>query len=153
MLTRGAVVRPGIHGTRHHGERSRGLRFAGETSHRRVPPYDHTSLTDVATKAGFEAHHVNWRGWSGLTDRKLFEVVVREEFVFVTNNARDFRKIMEEAELHAGLIVIVPNVKPIAQSELFERALHEIARIPDMINKVVEIDSDELRIYELPKLG
>jgi hypothetical protein len=78
---------------------------------------------------------------------------MREEFVFVTNNARDFRKIMAEAELHAGLIVIVPNVRPIAQSELFERALHEIARIPDVINKVVEIDSDELRIYELPKLG
>ena len=33
MLTRGAVVRPGIRGTRRHGERSRGLRFAGETSH------------------------------------------------------------------------------------------------------------------------
>jgi hypothetical protein len=55
---------------------------------------------------------------------------VREEFVFVTNNARDFRKLMAEAELHAGLIVIVPNVRPIAQSELFERALREIAQIP-----------------------
>lgn len=49
--------------------------------------------------------------------------------------------------------MIVPNVRPIAQSELFGRALHEIAQIPDMINKVVEIDFDELRIYELPKLG
>jgi predicted nuclease of predicted toxin-antitoxin system len=111
----------------------------------------HTSLTDVANKAGFEAHHVNWRGWSGLTDRKLLELVVREEFVFVTNNARDFRKLTAEAELHAGLIVIVPNVSPTAQRELFERALHETAHIQDMINKVVEIDFDELRIYELPK--
>ena len=113
----------------------------------------HTTLTDVANRAGFEAYHVNWRGWSGLTDRKLLEVIVSEEFVFVTNNARDFRKLMAEAELHAGLIVIVPNVRPIAQSELLERTLHEIAQIPDMINKVVEIDFDELRIYELPKLG
>ncbi len=112
-----------------------------------------TSLTDVANKAGFEAHHVNWRGWSGLTDRELFDLIVREEFVFVTNNARDFRKLMAEADLHAGLIVIVPNVRPIAQSELFEHSLHEIGRIPDMINKVVEIDFDELRIYELPKVG
>ncbi len=62
----------------------------------------HTSLTEVANRAGFEAHHVNWRGWSGLTDRKLLELVVREEFVLVTNNARDFRKLMAEAELHAG---------------------------------------------------
>lgn len=84
----------------------------------------HTSLTDVANKAGFEAHHANWRGWSGLTDRELLNLVVLEEFVFITNNARDFRKLMSEAELHAGLIVIVPKVRPIAQSKLFERALH-----------------------------
>lgn len=44
----------------------------------------HTSLTDVANKAGFEAHHVNWRGSSRLTDRELLDLVVREEFVFVT---------------------------------------------------------------------
>jgi predicted nuclease of predicted toxin-antitoxin system len=113
----------------------------------------HTSLTDIANKAGFEAHHVNWRGWSGLTDRELLDLVVREEFVFVTNNARDFRKLTAEAELHAGLILIAPNVRPIVQAELFERALHEIAQIPDMISKVVEIDFDELRIYELPNLG
>jgi hypothetical protein len=37
---------------------------------------------------------------------------------------------MAEAQLHAGLIVIVPNVRPIAQSKLFERALREIAQIP-----------------------
>jgi hypothetical protein len=102
---------------------------------------------------GAEEHHVNWRGWCGLTDRELLDLVVREEFVFVTNNARDFRKLMAEAELHAGLIVVVPNVRPIAQAELLARALYKIARIPDMINKVVEIDLDELRIYELPKLG
>jgi len=48
--------------------------------------------------------------------------------VFVTNNARDFRKLMADAELHAGLIVIAPNVRPIAQSELFERALGEIVQ-------------------------
>ncbi len=113
----------------------------------------HTSLTDVANKVGFEAHHINWRGCSGLTDRELLDLVVREEFVFVSNNARDFRKLMAEAELHAGLLVVVPNVRPIAHAELFARALYEIARIPDMINKVVEIDFDELRIYELPKLG
>jgi len=54
----------------------------------------HTSLTDVANKACYEAHHVNRRGWSGQSDRRLCELVVREEFVFVTNNARDFRKLM-----------------------------------------------------------
>ncbi len=42
-----------------------------------------TSLIEVASRAGFEAHHVNWRGWSGLTDRELLELVVRESYKFV----------------------------------------------------------------------
>jgi len=49
--------------------------------------------------------------------------------------------------------VIVLNVRSIVQGELLERALHEIAQLRDLINKVVEIDFAELRIYELPKPG
>jgi predicted nuclease of predicted toxin-antitoxin system len=98
----------------------------------------HTSLTDVANKAGHEAHHVTRRGWSGFKDHQLREVVLREEFVFVTNNARDFRKLMGESELHAGLIVILPNVTPALQCELFQRALVEASKLPDMINKVLD---------------
>jgi len=112
----------------------------------------HTSLTDVANKAGHEAHHVTRRGWSGFKDHQLREVVLREEFVFVTNNARDFRKLMEQTELHAGLIVIISNVRPAIQRELFQRALVEASKLSDMINRVVEIYSDEVRVYELPKL-
>jgi hypothetical protein len=55
---------------------------------------------------------VIWRGWSGLKDLQLREVILGEEFVFVTNNARDFGKLMPETELHGGLIVLVPNVRP-----------------------------------------
>jgi len=112
----------------------------------------HTSLTDIANKGGHEAHHVTRRGWSGFKDRQLREVIVREEFVFVTNNGRDFRKLMGELELHAGLIVIIPNIAPTMQRELFERALSEVTRLPDLINKVMEVDVDEIRAYELPKI-
>ena len=77
---------------------------------------------------------------------------MREEFVFVTNNARDFRKLMRELELHAGLIVIIPSVTPTMQRELFERALSEVTRLPDLINKVLEVDVDEIRAYELPTM-
>lgn len=112
----------------------------------------HTSLVEVANKAGHEAHHVTRRGLSGCKDYQLGELIRREEFVFVTNNARDFRKLMAQSELHAGLIVIVPNIAPTAQRELFERALHEASKFPDMINRVIEIDSSDLRVYELPKL-
>jgi predicted nuclease of predicted toxin-antitoxin system len=112
----------------------------------------HTSLTDVANNAGHEAHHVTRRRWSGFKDHELREVALREEFVFVTNNARDFRKLMGESELHAGLIVILPNVTPALQRELFQRALVEASKLLDMINKVLEIDSDQVRVYDLPKL-
>jgi predicted nuclease of predicted toxin-antitoxin system len=111
----------------------------------------HTSLTQVANNAGHEAHHVNWRGWSGFKDHQLREVILREEFVFVTNNARDFRKLMGVTELHAGLIVILPSVTPAIQRELFQRALVEALKLPDMINKVVEIDTSRMHVYELPK--
>ena len=112
----------------------------------------HTSLTDVANEAGHEAYHVTRRGWTGFKDHQLRGVISRGEFVFVTNNARDFRKLMGESELHAGLIVIIPNVTPTAQRELFERALRESAKFPDMINRVLEIDLDGARAYELPPL-
>jgi hypothetical protein len=112
----------------------------------------HTSLVEVAKKAGHEGHHVNWRAWSGFKDHQLREVILREEFVFVTNNARDFRKLMGESELHAGLIVVVPNVAPAMQRELFERGLIEASKHPDLINRVIEVDSGEVHTYELPKL-
>ena len=113
----------------------------------------HMSLTEVATKAGHEANHVTRRGWSGFKDRQLRQVVLREEFVFVTNNARDFRKLMGETELHAGLIAIIPNVTLTVKRPLFARALLEATALPDMINKVIEVDLHKVRIYELPKLG
>ena len=59
---------------------------------------------------------------------------------------------MGETELHAGLIAIVPNVTPITQRELFDRALQEISGLSDMINKVVEVGLDGVRVYELPRL-
>ena len=112
----------------------------------------HTSLTDVANEAGHEAHHVIRRGWSGFKDYQLREVILAEEFVFVTNNARDFRKLMGETELHAGLVVIVPNVAPALQRQMFDRAIGEASRLRDLINRVVEIDIDGVHVFELPKL-
>lgn len=70
--------------------------------------------------------------------------------VFATNNARDSRKLMRATELHAGLIVILPRVTPATQRELFQRALVETSKLPDVVNKAVEIESDQVRVYELP---
>jgi Domain of unknown function (DUF5615) len=45
------------------------------------------------------------RGWTGLKDDQLCDLAIRQELVLVTNNTRDFRKLMGAVELHAGLIV------------------------------------------------
>jgi predicted nuclease of predicted toxin-antitoxin system len=72
----------------------------------------HTSLVRVAEERGHEARHVNWLGLSGEIDWNLMLRIVAEDFIFVTNNARDFRKLYGRQRLHAGLIVIVPQVIP-----------------------------------------
>ncbi len=83
----------------------------------------YTSLIEIANEAGHEADHVVYRGWAGSKDHELREIILREEFVFVTNNGRDFRELLQAAELHPGLVIIVPNEKPAAQRDLFRDIL------------------------------
>ncbi|KAK0332449.1 hypothetical protein LTR94_024840 [Friedmanniomyces endolithicus] len=77
-----------------------------------------------------------------------------EDFTFVTNNARDFRRLHGGAELHAGLVILIPNVPPAQQRQLFEAALDELAIRPDLVNQSIELDfdGDEVTIdrYDLP---
>jgi hypothetical protein len=49
--------------------------------------------------------------------------IVADGLTFVTNNARDFRKLFTRETLHAGLIIIVPQVTPSLQRELFSLVL------------------------------
>ena len=69
---------------------------------------------------------------------RCFEKAVRvapkktETLAAAGQQSRDFRKLMEGAELHAGLIVIVPNVTPALQRELFAGGLQAVARLADM---------------------
>jgi predicted nuclease of predicted toxin-antitoxin system len=72
----------------------------------------HESLVGVAHAAGFEATHVNRLGLSGKPDWVLAERIAKDEFAFVTNNHLDFIQLFGKMELHAGLIVIVPNLAP-----------------------------------------
>ncbi|TGU23603.1 DUF5615 family PIN-like protein, partial [Mesorhizobium sp. M4B.F.Ca.ET.150.01.1.1] len=70
----------------------------------------HTSLVAVAQERGHEANHVNWLGLSGETDWDLMPLIIDEDFTFVTNNAKDFRKLYAKEPVHAGLIIVVPQV-------------------------------------------
>lgn len=99
----------------------------------------HTSLVAVAQDHGHDCFHVNWLGLSGETDWDLMPRIVANDFTFVTNNARDFRKLYASEELHAGLIIIVPQVLPALQRELFIADLHEFADAQEIVNEVIEI--------------
>ncbi|QPB24811.1 DUF5615 family PIN-like protein [Rhizobium sp. 007] len=115
----------------------------------------HTSLVAVAQDHGHDCFHVNWLGLSGETDWDLMPRIVEEDFTFVTNNARDFRKLYAKEELHAGLVIIVPQVLPALQRELFDLILQELAGAQDLLNEVIEVTIEEdnavLTRYSLPE--
>ena len=114
----------------------------------------HTTLVEVATQRGHQAQHVNWLGLSGETDWDLMPRIIAEDFTFVTNNASDFRKLYAQQPLHAGLLIIVPQVTPARQRELFDLLLEELASGPEPVNEAIEIRLEDgeavLDRYALP---
>ena len=117
----------------------------------------HTSLVTVAQTRGHECFHVNWLGLSGETDWNLMPRIVEGNFTFVTNNARDFRKLYAKEELHAGLVIIVPQVLPARQREMFDAVLDELANSDELLNEIIEISVEEdalvITRYVLPEIG
>ena len=116
----------------------------------------HTSLVGVAIERGHVCFHVNWLGLSVETDCDLIPRIIEADFTFVTNNARDFPKRYAKEELHAGLMIIVPQVLPALQRELFVLILEELATTPELVNEVIEIslagDGEAvLNRYSLPQ--
>lgn len=113
----------------------------------------HLSLVDRAHSVGHEAHHVNHLGLGSYKDWQLIGIIVQQDYTFVTNNRSDFLTLHRQQQLHAGLIVIVPQVTPDRQRELFDAALRHIGR-RELINTVVEVECDGATIrcseYPLP---
>jgi predicted nuclease of predicted toxin-antitoxin system len=111
----------------------------------------HTSLVGVANKAGFTADHVTHLGLGGSKDWQIMETVIRRDYVFVTNNRTDFLTLYRKRLLHAGLVILVPNVTPARQRELFDALLIHIAE-RDLVNAVIEAEfvDDEIHCIEYP---
>ena len=113
----------------------------------------HESLVGVAHAAGFDATHVNHLGLSGKPDWALAERISKDEFTFVTNNRADFIHLFGSMELHAGLIVLIPNVVPALQRALFAAALRYLAG-RDLVSTVIEVTLEGTVVtcveYELP---
>jgi predicted nuclease of predicted toxin-antitoxin system len=116
----------------------------------------HPTLADVAHGAGHEAHHVNFLGLASTKDHDLMPRILEGDFVFVTNNAADFRRLYQAQAIHAGLVIIVPQTPPSQQRALFLAAMEEIGPDNGLINEALEvlIDGDEVIFnrYEWPGL-
>ena len=106
----------------------------------------HPSLAAVAHGAGHEAHHVNFLGLASTKDHDLIPRIVEENFVFVTNNAADFRRLYRAQPVHAGLVILVPQAPPDRQRALFAAALDEIGGDDGLINEALEVtlEGDEV---------
>ncbi len=113
-----------------------------------------TSLVEVAVERGHAATHVNYRGLSGVQDWNLMAPIQEGDFTFVTNNAKDFRRLYAQEEIHAGLVILIPNVPPAEQRELSDAALDDLAVAPGLTNEALEVGiiEGEIKItrYELP---
>jgi predicted nuclease of predicted toxin-antitoxin system len=112
------------------------------------------SLVKTAYGFGHGAFHINHRGWSSLPDEAVLRHLLDEDLTLVTNNWDDFRPMLQRAEVHPGVVVILPNVRRERQIELFTAALSAIrdADPPlDMVNTVVEVDEAGTVVrYSLP---
>jgi predicted nuclease of predicted toxin-antitoxin system len=99
----------------------------------------HTSLAGVAHDAGYACDHVNFIGLGGFKDWQLMDRIRTGEYTFVTNNRVDFAALYRREEIHPGLVIIVPNVMPKLQRELFRAALACIGQ-REFVNKVPEVE-------------
>jgi hypothetical protein len=79
---------------------------------------------------------------AGAKDWQIIQTIIAEDYTFVTNNASDFRALYQDEDLHAGLVIVVPQVRPEIQRQLFQSALEELGA-DELINEVLEVDLDD----------
>jgi hypothetical protein len=107
----------------------------------------------VAHAAGHEAYHVAHHGWASLKDPQLFRKILEDMLILVTNNRDDFLALIDNAEIHPGLVVILENTRRDRQIALFSKVLNAITYRNDLINTVAEVDDrGRVSFYEIPPL-
>jgi predicted nuclease of predicted toxin-antitoxin system len=111
-------------------------------------------LAREAERAGYEAHHVAHLGKASWKDWTIRDYAVNGDFILVTNNASDFRRLYAGTEVHPGLVIVAPNVVQETQVLLFREAVKRLAQCDETVNKVLEVDISDgditLTIYDFP---
>jgi len=106
-------------------------------------------LVETAVRAGHEATCSRDRGLLGVADWHLFPVLLKNGYILVTSNSKDFRGhgmndpggLFARQEIHSGLICLNSHLQMnFAQEErLFCRAMDELFVRLDIINEALEI--------------
>ena len=101
-----------------------------------------------------DAVHPLHVGRRGEPDHRVLERCIAEDRVIVTQNARDFRRLVGKTELHPGLIIL-PALDREGTWKLLESALAFIRERGEpmsvMVNHVLEVDeSGVMTILPLP---
>lgn len=79
-------------------------------------------LERVAHSRGYEATSNRSRGLLSELDRNLYPAVIEGDWILITNNEKDFRRLAAQHALHPGLVVL-PQSLIAVQIERFERVL------------------------------
>jgi predicted nuclease of predicted toxin-antitoxin system len=97
------------------------------------------TLPRVAHKRGFAATHVNHLGLRQWKDWNILDVVARDGWVLVTNNAIEFRARYVKLVSHPGVIFLLPSVGRPMQMTLFDAALDKVAIDVDLSNQALDV--------------
>ncbi len=99
--------------------------------------------TRLNLKGRYEAVHPLHVGRRGEPDHRVLASCIAEDRIIVTQNARDFRKLVGQVEIHPGLIIL-PSIDREGTWLLLEAAIGFLeARgnpIDVMLNQVLEVE-------------
>jgi predicted nuclease of predicted toxin-antitoxin system len=111
-------------------------------------------LATIAQQAGHEAYHVVHIGKTSWSDWNIARFARDGDFVLVTNNASDFRRLYSAEALHAGLVILISGTGLPTQVRLFVAALDDVEAKGELVNQTLEIwlEGDDLLVarYDLP---
>jgi predicted nuclease of predicted toxin-antitoxin system len=100
-------------------------------------------LPEVGSSARLRATHVIHLGLGEWRDWNILDLVQKDGWVLVTNNAVEFRSRYRAIEIHPGVVFPLPSVRREQQLILFQAALDEIAINPDLTNQALDVGVSE----------
>ena len=112
-------------------------------------------LAQLARDRGYHgSSHVTWLGKAGWKDWQLRDLILEQDWTFVTRNSVDFRGPSDQpgaegqyanVPIHAGLICIngTGRMSGEVEIELFAAVLDQIGTVEYLVNEVIEVNFGE----------